>query len=169
MPVTIQGPVPLAPAGYFAVATWLPTAVAYSAGTVMDTLQPLIWRNVFGAIFLGGELMVTSSRLYGAHTAVIAGETSYDLAVYNAPPADAHANTAAWDVTAAARDVFQGKIGLGTPVDLGSTIEVETDGINRQITVLPGGISYAELITVGGFTPSAVGQFRRVTLHGTAI
>jgi len=140
-------------------------AVAGAIGA-LDVMGPV---GVFPGIGpeSGGEVMITSAQLMVEHTAVTSGETSYLLYLYNRPPPSALADNAVFDITTADRGAFVCQINLGTPVDLGSTLLVETDGINKQVTVPKGGALWAYLVTVGTFTATA--QFRKVTLHSTAL
>lgn len=144
---------------YVSTATWTPAAAAYSANDVMSTAQLLGSIGPRG----GGEVIITSTSLQIAHTAIISGETSYSLALYNVTPPSALADNAAFDVPSGDREAFLGLLSLGTPVDLGSTLRIDLDGINRQITVPDGGAIYAYLVTIGAFTATAAA--RKVTIH----
>ncbi len=154
-------------AGYSATITFTPAAAVYSANDVMDVAKTISWVDRNGVAFPGGELMIISSSLQIAHTAIIAGETSYVLATYSVTPPSAHADNDAWDVPSGDRVAYKGQFSLGTPVDLGSTLQVDQDGINRAVTVAATGVTFAELITVGAFTATAVA--RKVTLHAVAL
>lgn len=141
-------------------ATFTPAAASYSANDVMDVAKELM---SMGPI-LGGEVLITSAQLEIAANAPQSGETSYNLQLYSVTPPSAHADNDPWDLPAGDRAAHICTIPLGTPVDLGSTLKVETDFINKQITVPSGGSVFAELVTVGAFTATAV--TRKVTLHG---
>lgn len=151
-----------AAAGKTATATFTPAAAAYLANDCISIAQAL----AFGAA-AAGEFMITSAVLEVDTTALQSGETSYNLQIYNVTPPSAHADNDAWDLPSGDRAAHIATIPLGTPVDLGSTLKVETDGINKQITIPSGGTVYAELVTVGAFTATAVA--RKVALHGTPI
>ena len=52
------------------------------------------------------------------------------------------------------------------PIDLGSTLYVETLQVNKQIR-MPGNVSgslYGYLVTIGGYTPGSGDAFK-ITLH----
>lgn len=115
----------------------------------------------------GCEFYITSAVLEIASTALISGEGSYDLHLYGDSPASALGDNAAFDLPAGDRGTYRGKITLGTPVDLGSTLRVELDGINKQIT-LSGESIFAYLVTSGGYTPTS-GRVYRVSLRGTML
>ena len=155
--------------GYTATATFTPAAAAYLANDVMDVAKALTFLDRDGKPYGGGQLMIVSTELQIAHTAVIAGETSYTLQTYNATPPSAHADNDAWDVPAGDRAarVGCGPLSLGTPVDVGSTLEVYQDQVNKVVTVPANGTIYGELVTAGAFTPTAAA--RKVTLHAVAL
>ncbi len=152
-------PVEVIGSGRVASATFTPAAAAYSANDIMATAKEFVG---FGPS-QGGEVMITSSELQVAHTAVISGETSYRLYLYNVTPPSAAADNDAFDLPAGDRASSLGYVDLGTPVDLGSTLYVQTDGINKQVTVAAGGSVFGYLVTVGAFTATAAA--RKVTLH----
>ena len=134
----------------------------------MGVAQAMSWVDADGDAFPGGELLITSSLFEVAHTAVISGETSYNLHLYNVTPPSAHADNDAWDLPSGDRTAHISQLSLGTPVDIISTLRVEQDIINKQITVAANtGKTWAELVTVGGFTATAAA--RRVVLHAIAL
>lgn len=112
----------------------------------------------FGSVSVSqGHLLFTSSFLRIDRNAVIAGETSYALHIYSGTPPSALGDNAPFDLPAGDRSLYLGSIPLGTPGDLGSTLWVETDGINKQ-RKLPQGITniFGYLVTAGGYTPAAL-------------
>ena len=157
----------LASQGYTATATFTPAAAAYSANDVMDVAQTMTWVDNNGVTFAGGDLMITTVELLVSETAVQSGETSYNLQKYNVTPPSAHADNAAWDLPSGDRASYQGATSLGTPVDIGSSLYLKTNGIYEQITVPTTGKTFAELVTVGAFTATATA--RKVTLHAVAL
>lgn len=148
---------------WVSTATFTPAAAAYSANDVMSTAQEFT-RIGFPN---GGEVMLTSVQLQIAHTALISGETSYLLYLYNVTPPSALADNDAFDIPSGDSTAFIARVDLGTPVDLGSTLYVGTDGVNKQMTVPNGGSLFGYLVTVGAFTATAVA--RKVTLHTIAL
>lgn len=149
--------------GYSVSAVFTPAAAAYSAGDVIEGAKAL---TVVGPV-PGGEILITCTRLMVSHTAVISGETSYELHLYSVTPPSARADNAAWDLPEGDRASYLGKISLGTPVDLGASLFVEQTGLNKQVTVPTGGTLYAELVTVGAFTATAAA--RTVALKTVAL
>lgn len=160
-----------ASSGFAATATFTPTAAAYDAGDVMGVAQELVLTNSSGQPFSGrdgngggGEYLITSSMLMVSETGVQSGETSYLLKLYSVTPPSAHANRDTWNLPSGDRAAYLGSLALGAPVDIGSTLVVETDDLRKQITVASSGKIFAELVTVGAFTATATD--RKVTLHG---
>lgn len=140
-----------------ATATFTPTAVAYSAGDIMEGAKEFLAIGPAGA-----SVMITSVSLEVDHTALVASEATYTLHLYNVTPPSAPADNAAWDLPSGDRASYLGLIALGTPVDLGSTLYVETNSVNKQIK-LSGSSVFGLLVTVAGITPTAAA--RKVTLH----
>lgn len=118
----------------------------------------------------GGEVMITSVSLEIDDTALISGETSYNLYLYSVTPPSALGDNAPFDIPSGDRTsvIHTGKIALGTPVDEGSTLLVATHGLNQQITVPVGGTIYGYLVTAGAYTPTSARVYK-IKLHGTGI
>lgn len=153
--------------GYTATATFTPAAAAYAAGDSIATAQRLLFKDRNGAPFNGGIITLMSATLQVAHTALIAGEVNYYLALYNVTPPSALADNAVWDVPAGDRASFLARLDLGTPVDVGSTLQVITVDFDLPLFLPKTGDLYAYLITVGAFTATAAA--RKVTLLGAAL
>ncbi len=82
--------------------------------------------------------------------------TSFRLHLYNTRPASALADNAAWDLPSGDRSAYLGYVDLGTPVDVGSTLFVQTTGIgSKQIKMGVTSSLFGYLVTNGGFTPSS--------------
>lgn len=116
----------------------------------------------------GADIMITTARLEIDVASVPSGMTSFRLYFYNVTPPSALLDNAAWDLPSGDRASFKGYIDLGSPVDLGSTLYVEVNGINKQITVPSGGSLFGYLVTNGGYTPGS-GDVFKVTLHSMAV
>lgn len=114
-----------------------------------------------------GRIMITSAQLEIDAAAVISGETSYRLYLYNVTPPSALGDNAAWDLPSGDRASFLGYVDLGTPVDLGSTLYVEVNGINKQV-LLAGTSLFAYLVTIGTYTPTA-SRVHVITLHAVGL
>lgn len=120
-----------------------------------------------------GRVMITSVSLEIDLTAIISGMTSYRLHLYNVTPPSALGDNAPFDIGAAGgtqaadRAAYLGFIDLGSPADLGSTLYVELNGVNKQIK-LAGTSIFAYLVTIGAYTPSSADVFV-ITLHAVGV
>lgn len=142
-------------------AVFTPAAAAYGAGDIIEGAKSFD----FGAM-LGGLCEIKSATLLISHTAVISGETTYRLHLYNVTPPSALADNAAWDLPAGDRASYLGYVDFAQVVDLGSSVFIATDDINKVINVsssVSGGLVYAYLQTIGAFTATAAA--RTVTLN----
>lgn len=134
---------------------------AYTAGDVVG-----------GALYLQGlpgtlyDFLITSAALAIHVTAIPSGMTSFRLHLYNAPPPSALADNAAWDLPAGDRANYLGYIDMGSPTDVGSTLFVQTDQINKQIRAGDAGV-WGYLVTNGGYTPSSA-AVKTVEVHAIA-
>ena len=115
-----------------------------------------------------GRVMITSASLERDVAALIAGETSYVLYLYNVTPPSALGDNAAFDLPAGDRASFLGSINLGTPVDLGSTLYIAQHGLNQQILLAATPSIFGYLVTVGTYTPASA-SVHVVTLHTVAV
>lgn len=118
----------------------------------------------------GSQLMITSVDLRAHITAVPSGMTSFRLHLYDATPPSAIADNAVWDLPAGDRANYLGYIDMGTPADVGATLYVQADAVNKQIK-LADTVStlYGYLVTNGGFTPAGNSEVYVVTLAGIAL
>lgn len=140
---------------------------AYTAndviGAATGSTAALAFVNIGRA---GTEVMITTVQLEIDTNAVPSGMTSFRLYLYGVTPPSALGDNAAWDLPSGDRASFLGYVDLGTPVDLGSTLYVETANINKQITMPPSttNVLFGYLVTIGGYTPAAQ-TVHKVTLH----
>lgn len=108
----------------------------------------------------GGAVLISTVRFQIDISAVPSGMTSFRLYLYSSTPASAYGDNAAWDLPSGDRSAFLGYVDLGTPVDLGSTLYVETVHVDKQVVIPAGGALYGYLVTVGGYTPASASVFR---------
>lgn len=141
-------------------------ATAYTAKDVVGAGAAAIAFPSIGPS--AGKIRITSAELEIDVAAIPAGMTSFDLYLYSITPPSALADNAAFDLAAADRASFVGKIALGTPVDEGSTLYVRTNAINADL-LLAGTSLFGYLVTAGGFTPAGNSEVYKVTLHAQAI
>jgi len=103
-----------------------------------------------------GDIIITDDDLRIDVSAVPSGMTSFRLHLYSATPPSAFGDNAAWDLSSAGdRAAYLGYLDLGTPVDLGSTLFVQTSAVNKKLRMGAGTSLFAYLQTIGGFTPAA--------------
>ena len=100
----------------------------------------------------GSDIIITSATLRRNQNAVISGETTYRLHLYNVTPPSAPADNAAWDLPSGDRASYLGYIEFTSIADMGSTLWVEANSLNKQVKLLSGNL-YALLVTVGAYTP----------------
>jgi hypothetical protein len=143
---------------------------AYTAGDVLGAATgataALTFSNVGSAG--GGEAMITTVQLEIDKTSIPSGMTSFRLYLYNVTPPSALGDNAAWDIPSGDRASFLGYVDLGAPVDLGSTLYVETTQVNKQVSVPPTGSLFGYLVTNGGYTPASA-DVHVITLHAMAV
>ena len=143
---------------------------AYTANDVIGAATGSTAALSFAAIGPsgGGPVMLTTVRFAINLSAVISGMANFRLYFYNVTPPSALGDNAAWDLPSGDRTAFLGFIDLGTPVDLGSTLYVETNQYNKQIEVPSGGSLFGYLVTIGAYTPSSA-MVHKITLHSVAL
>jgi hypothetical protein len=115
----------------------------------------------------GKEIMITSSALEVDVAAIPSGMSTFRLHLYNVTPPSALGDNVAWDLPAGDRASYLGYVDLNGPIDLGSTLYVEVNGINKQVK-LAGTSLFGYLVTYGGYTPSA-STVKKTTLHSIAV
>ena len=150
---------------------------SYTANDVLGTRDPVTIANAGPAAIQfaftgmplpgpnGVEFMIATTELQRNVSALISGETSYNLYLYSVLPASVLVDNAPFDFLTTDLG-FLGKVGLGTPVDEGSNLYVRQDGVDALIT-LPQGVNtiYGYLVTVGAYAPAA-NTVLNVNLHG---
>lgn len=139
---------------------------AYAANDAIGAATGSTAAKEFAAIGAAGEhIEILSAFLMIEASALIASEAGYSLYLYDALPASAYGDNVAWDLPSGDRANFLGKIALGTPVDLGSTLFIATDNIGKVVKLAAGVTSlYAYLVTDAGYTPTS-GRVYKVTLR----
>jgi hypothetical protein len=136
---------------------------AYSAGDVVG--GAITFANMGTS---GGRIMLTSSQLELDIAVIPTGMTSFFVALYSVTPPSALADNAAWDLPSGDRASYLGIVQLGTPVDLGSTLYVEQNIINKQIK-LAGTSVFGYLVTATGYTPAANSEVYVCSLHSVGV
>lgn len=114
-----------------------------------------------------GDIMITSASFQRNASALIASEAGYTLHLFNIAQPSAQVDNAAFDIATGDQASYLGSISLGTPVDLGSTLYIGTDGINKQVTLLSTSL-FGVLVTAGAYQPVSA-AVHVVTLHAAAV
>lgn len=113
----------------------------------------------------GNNILITSVELEIDSASIIAGETSYNLYLYNVTPASAINDSSPFTLGAGDRAAFLGKIALpGVSVEgvTTATLYCAADGINKHVK-LSGTDLFGYLTSVGAFTPTA--RVYKITVH----
>ncbi len=167
---SLQTPAVPATRGYTArVSITRPSdTTAYAAGDVVGVTGGGTGCITFANMRdVAGEILITSATFERDVAALISGETSYTLHLYNVTQPGAQVDNAVFDLPSGDRASYLGSLNLGTPVDLGSTLYIATDGINKQVTLASTSL-FGVLVTVGAYTPASA-SVHVVTLHAVAV
>lgn len=114
-----------------------------------------------------GIIRITGCELLIQANAVISGETSYRLHLYSVTPPSALGDNAAWDLPSGDRASYLGYVDLGTVVDVGSTLYVQTEGLSKDIKLASTSV-FGYLVTTGAHTPTSARVYQ-IKLHTLAI
>lgn len=158
------------PAGVSASASFMPAAAAYSAGNIVDVAKELVFVDKDNRpVTPGAIIRVLSAVIKIDQAALISGESSYRLHLYNVTPPSARAKNTAWARASGDLAAYRGALELGTPVAAGGTCYVKTQLSDQQDFLLASGLNslFGELVTVGGVTFTAVA--RQILLYGFLI
>lgn len=113
----------------------------------------------FAAIATGAaSIEIRSAELMIARSAVISGETTYRLHLYNVTPPSALADSVPFDLTSADRSAYLGYIDFGTLQVMGTTLYAQATNVSLMMKTASAGV-YGYLQSIGAFTPTAV-QYR---------
>lgn len=155
--------------GIYATASFTPAGAAYSAGDIMSVAQEFAFTfSESGlAVPAGALIRVLTTVLKIDQTALQASEAAYSLPLYSVTPPSAQADNAAWTLASADLPSYRGTVSLGTPVDLGAACFIKAQLSDQQDIKLAGTSLWGELITVAGFTATAVA--RQVSLYGMIV
>lgn len=153
--------------GITASASFTPAAAAYSGGDIIDVAKEMAFTYASGLAIQSGSLIrILSSVMKIDVTSVPSGQTSYTGRLYSVTPPSAQADNDAWTLASGDLTVYRGPISLGTPVDEGAALYIKSQYIDTDIK-LTGTSLWMELVTVGGFTATAVA--RQVILYGVVL
>lgn len=152
------------------IATSYSASTSFTSGTTayaaLDVVGgALTFSNICAS---GGRILITSIALRIDSSAVISGQAAYQLHLYDATPPSAIADSAVFDVPSGDRANYLGSIAITAPADLGSTLYMGMDGVNKQLKCATASTSlYGYLVSVGAYTPTA--QVYAVSIHATGL
>jgi hypothetical protein len=136
---------------------------AYLAG---DVVGGAITFPAIGSF--AGDSFITSASLRINVSSVPAGMTSFRLHLYDVTPPSALADNAPWDLPSGDRASYLGYIDLGSLVNVGSTLYVQADQINKQVRLRADHALHGYLVTNGAYTPTSQ-AVKAVELHAVAV
>lgn len=139
---------------------------AYAARDVVGATAA-VWTFPLVCPGPGRRVYVSSTEFTVRVAAVPSGMTSFRLHLYNATPPSAYADNAAWELADADLGVYQGYVELGSPVDEGSNLYVQADGIQHAVRCGASTSLFGYLMTMGAYTPSSA-AVKTIHLHSVA-
>lgn len=131
---------------------------AYNANDVVGATAAALTFGGLGSPD-GYDVIITSVSIRRNQNAIISGETSYRLHLYDVTPPSAPADNAAWNLPSGDRASYLGYIDIGTITDLGATLWAETSNIGKQVKLLSGTL-YGLLVTIGAYTPVSADTYQ---------
>lgn len=127
---------------------------AYSDGDIVGATAAAITFTNLGPA--SGFISLNDADLRIDLAAVPAGMTSFRLHLYNATPPSALADNASWDLPSGDRASYLGYVDLGSPIDVGSTLFVQTGGTGaKNIAMGVTASLFGYLVTNTGYTPTS--------------
>lgn len=154
--------------GITASVSFMPTAVSYTAGNIIDVAKEAAFTYANGKPVASGALIrILSAVIKIDASALISGEAIYTAHGYSITPPSARANNAAWARASGDLASYRGKLTLGTPVASGGTCYVKTQYSDEQDFNMVGTSLWFELINSGTFTGAAVA--RQLLLYGIVL
>jgi len=154
-------PAPVTSVGYAVATVCTSGTTAYVATDVVGGAKDF---GVLGPS--GASVIITTVQLMVNLSSVTSGMTSFTLHLFNVTPPSAIADSSPFTLASGDRASYLGSVLIGTPVDLGDTLYVEANGVNKQVK-LSGTKLFGYLTTNGAYTPTAVDY--TVTIHTVAV
>jgi hypothetical protein len=154
-------PAPVTSVGYAVATVCTSGTTAYVATDVVGGAKDF---GVLGPS--GASVIITTVQLMINLSSVTSGMTSFTLHLFNVTPPSAIADSSPFTLASGDRASYLGSVLIGTPVDLGDTLYVEANGVNKQVK-LSGTKLFGYLTTNGAYTPTAVDY--TVTIHTVAV
>lgn len=128
----------------------------YAAGDVIGSATGSTAALTFAGLGTASTVIrITNAKLEIDVNAVPSGMTSFRLHLYNVTPPSALGDNAVWDLPSGDRASYLGYVDLGTPVDVGSTLYVQSSGLDFDFKMGSTTSLFGYLVTNGGYTPAA--------------
>ena len=115
----------------------------------------------------GGEILIMSTYFLVNSTALIASEAAHTMYLYSVNPPSLLADNVAWDMDSVDQPYFLGSLAIGTPVDIGSSLFIAVDNINKQVK-LKSSSMWGYMTTAGAYTPTSSREYY-VGVHARAL
>jgi hypothetical protein len=141
---------------YSSSATFTPAAASHVANDVVGGAKE--FKGLAGAT--GSAIQIASASLL-VNSATIE-TTAWRVYLYNVTPPSAIADDGPWDLGAGDQAAFLGYVDIAQLVDLGSSLYIQSDNLNKQIK-MSGRSVFGYLVNLTTLTPAAVSHI--VTLH----
>lgn len=106
-----------------------------------------------------GHVMITHTELSVYLAALPSTMGAHRLHLYSANPPSALVDNAPWDLPAADREYYVGYVDLGTPLDAGTTLFIQTTIDNKNVQLGETGSLFGYLVTTPAYTPSSGIEF----------
>lgn len=161
---TLTGQLPSTSGGSVQLTITRPAnATAYTAGDCIGAAAAAL--TFATGMTSGQRVMIAGVDFEYDVAALPAGMTTCRLYLYSVTPPSAFADNGAWDLPSGDRASFLGYVDLGQLVDLGSTLFVQTDNVNKAIQLSGSANVFAYLVTNAGFTPAGNSEVLKVRLQ----
>lgn len=157
--------------------TQLPTTVSGSvqititrpANTTAYTAGDVIGASAAALTFATGmtsaqRVMIAGVDLEYDVAAIPSGFTTCRLHLYSVTPPSALADNAAWDLPSGDRASYLGYVDISQILDMGSTLFIQNDNVNKLIQMSGSASIFGYLMTTGAFTPAGNSEVLKVRL-----
>ena len=145
--------------GRAASASFTPAAAEHTGGDVNGVAQEFALDAPEGCVF---EIMSATLLIAGGAVET----TAWTLHLYSVTPPSALADAAAFDLPSGDRASYLGAVALAQVVDLGASLYIETNTINKRVKLAGTGL-FGYLVNGTTLTPAAVAH--TVTLIGRPV
>lgn len=105
------------------------------------------------------HVMITHTEFMVYLAALVSTMGVHRLHLYNANPPSALADNVPWNLAAADREYYVGYVDLGTPLDAGDTLFIQTTIDNKNVQLGESGSLWGYLVPTVGYTPSSGIEF----------